>query len=88
MTHRIDIEEDGGRTRIGFEGALDAKGLEAIIAGVREARRRGVHRITLTLRSGTEVSRECIEPLRMIEGLTIEAESQYLARWIRQKTAD
>ncbi len=91
MTHRIEITRDEQTVRIEFEGALDAKALADILSSIEETRRRGGKRIALVLRPGTEISRDCIEPLRMIdgfEGLTVEPMSPFLARWLKQTTND
>ncbi len=88
MTHRMEISESKGSARIEFQGTLDREALEDILACVRESQARGTHRITLLLGSGTDVARECMEPLRRIDGLTIEAVSPFLARWMRQTSAD
>lgn len=87
MTHRIEITDDRGSARIEFQGLLDQRALEDILTSARDARRRGAVQVILVLGSGTNVSRECIQTLRSMEGLTIEAVSPFLARWLRQETA-
>ncbi len=85
MTHRIEMSGDHDTARIAFHGVLDRTALEDILACACKARRQGARRVTLILEAGTEVCRECIEPLRNAEGLAVEPASAFLARWLRQE---
>lgn len=88
MTYRIDSTVDGETNRISFSGVLDLAALDGVAAAVRAARRNGTAVSVLVLEAGTDVHRECIEPLRDIEGLRVVATSPFLARWLRQRGID
>lgn len=85
MTHRIDLEERDGATCIAFEGVLDLAALKLVRSCVADARRNGARRVVLSLGLGTEVEGECIEGLRLVEGLSVKAVSPFLTRWLRQR---
>jgi hypothetical protein len=85
MTHRIELDGGNGATRIAFQGLFDRTALEDVLSCVREARRGGASRVVLSLGVGTEVDGDCIEELRLVEGLSVKAVSPFLTRWLRQR---
>ena len=85
MTHRIELDGGEEGSRIAFEGLLDRAALEDVLSCLAHARRSGARRIVLSLGVGTEVEGECIERLRLVEGLSVTAVSPFLTRWLRQR---
>lgn len=84
MTYRIKTGVDTEVARITFEGLLDAEALGALLSTVAAARHGGAGAVRLVLGVGTTVDAGCINALRAVDGLVVEAASPFLSHWLRQ----
>lgn len=83
MTHRLQLSSDADGSRISFQGVLDRIALDDVLSHAAAQATRG-RPLVLVLAEGTEVHRECLERLRAVHGLRVEARSPFLARWLTQ----
>ena len=82
MTHRIDLRIGEQGTMVLFQGLLDRPALLELAARCRVLSEGGT-RVLVILSAGTRVEAGLVEELVRLEGITLEAESPFLARWIQ-----
>lgn len=82
MTHRIDHQASERLATILFQGLLDRPALAALESRCRELGRDGGE-VRVRLAASTKVVVGVLEELVRLEGITLEAESPFLTRWIQ-----
>jgi len=83
MTHRFDVHTSARQVTVLFQGLLDRPALSRIEALCRAERHRGMS-VLVQLGAGTRVTEaDLVEELVSIEGITLEADSPFLSRWIQ-----
>ena len=85
MTHRFDIQTGDQLITILFQGLLDRAALSELEALCRAQTRKGVP-VRVLLGAGTKLETGFVEKLLRIEGITVEAKSPFLARWLGNGT--
>jgi hypothetical protein len=82
MTHRIDIRTAALVTTVLIQGLLDRAAFDELSSLCRSHRLAG-RSVHVVLGAGIRVHTDLVEALVRIEGVTIDAESAFLSRWIR-----
>lgn len=82
MTHRFDLQTNGGLITILFQGLLDRAALTELEAHCQAQMRRGGS-VRVLLGAGTRIDADLLEELVHLEGIALEAESPFLSRWIQ-----
>jgi|GEM_PF-5209684 len=82
MTHRIDLRTGEQGTTVFFQGLLDRPALSELATRCRTLSQKET-RVRVILSAGTRVEASLVEELVRLEGVTLEAESPFLARWIQ-----
>jgi len=82
MTHRLDLQTKDQCTTILFQGLLDRPAFCKLQSLCRAQQQKGLT-VHVRLGAGTKVETELFEELVRIEGIALEAESPFLARWIQ-----
>lgn len=81
MTYRISSAGQAPETILDFEGVLDRAALVDLAARCEALARRGT-KVRVLLRTGTRVETGILDELTRLEGISLSAESAFLARWI------
>lgn len=82
MTYRIDLETREQDVTVLFQGRLDEAALDDLATRCRDRLRRGSS-VRVRLGVGTVVEGDVLERLAGLGGVSIEAESPFLSRWIQ-----
>ncbi len=83
VPYRLDINHGENEVRVCFRGHLDPEALDDLVthvAGV--AGSANAVPVRVVLQAGTLVDHELVSLLPRLAGVTVEAESPFLARWM------
>jgi len=83
MTHRVDIQKDPEGVTVLFQGLLDGSAFAALV-GLCRAQTAAARPVRVLLRAGTQVEADLLEALAATPGVSLEAESPFLARWLER----
>jgi hypothetical protein len=83
MTHRFDLRTTEHLVTILFQGILDRPALSELET-LCQSRRRDAAPVRVLLGAGTTVDSDLLENLLLVDGITVEAESPFLSRWIQR----